>query len=136
MIIFPNNGTGSRSVSEIGGNANMGRMGAMGAMEAMEAMGTPGTAGLSAVGVQASIRSSTDNIYGYDPDRNNADRGFCTSGVPSRRRMRECMARIIENPDRFVKMSQASRQTFPDQFEFSKASGVIRRVLDEVKGYL
>ena len=50
--------------------------------------------------------------------------------------LRKCMSQIIENPDRFAKMSQASRQTFLDQFEFSKASGVIRRVLDEVKGYL
>jgi len=50
--------------------------------------------------------------------------------------LRECMAAVIEKPECFVKMSQASRQTFLDQFEFSKSAAVIRKVLDEVKTYL
>ena len=50
--------------------------------------------------------------------------------------LRDCMVKILENPDHFIEMSQAIRQTFLDHFEFTKASGTIRRILDEVKNYL
>lgn len=50
--------------------------------------------------------------------------------------LRDCMVRILEEPERFVDMSRAIRQTFLDNTEFTKASGIIRRVLDEVKTYL
>lgn len=49
--------------------------------------------------------------------------------------LRDCMVRILEAPDRFISMSRAVRQTFLDNAEFTKASGIIRRVLDEVKNY-
>lgn len=50
--------------------------------------------------------------------------------------LRDCMARIIENAERFPELSRASRRTFLDNFEFDRAAQVIRGVLDEVKRYL
>ena len=49
--------------------------------------------------------------------------------------LRDRMVRVLEEPERFIGMSRAVRQTFLDNAEFNKASGTIRRVLDEVKTY-
>ena len=49
--------------------------------------------------------------------------------------LRDCMVRILEEPDRFINMSRSIRQTFLDNAEFTKVSGIIRQVLDEVKTY-
>ena len=64
----------------------------------------------------------------------NGENGFVfPSGNPTA--LRDCMVRILEEPERFINMSQSSRQTFLDNAEFNKVSGIIRQVLDEVKTY-